>query len=522
MGTSKQPKGRDRGGIEPLPSGALRVSVYAGVDPLTNRRNYLRETIPAGPTAEKEAEKVKTRFLNMVDEQRNPRTKATVNKLMDRYLELLDVDTNTRKGYEGYIRNHVRPLLGNLQVAKLDGETLDSFYTILRRCRKHCDGKPFVEHKTADKHECDVKRRQHTCKPLATSSIRQVHWCLSGALNRAKRWRWITVNPLDQAEKQKAVKPNPKPPTSSQAAAIINEAFKISLAWGTFVWMAFVTGARRGEQCAFRLDLLDLAAAVLPIASSIAQDGSKTWEKDTKTHQQRRNALDAVTVMLLQVYLLDCEEKAKEFGVKIKKDGRLFSPDLDHSTWFKPDTVSQRFTRMCKRLGLDVTIQNIRHYTATELIAGGADVRTVAGRLGHGGGGSTTLRVYSAWVSEADQRAAGTLMSRMPELPIKIDETGTFTTKLEPTVDHPYQKIAADLRGAIACGALKPGDLVPTVIELKARYGASAGTANRAIAELKAAGLVNASRGKRAVVLAPGEEPDVADVVSIKRKRKAE
>jgi hypothetical protein len=52
---------------------------------------------------------------------------------MDRYLELLDVDTTTRKGYEGYIRNHVRPLLGKLQVGKLNGETLDSFYAILRR-----------------------------------------------------------------------------------------------------------------------------------------------------------------------------------------------------------------------------------------------------------------------------------------------------------------------------------------------------------------------------------------------------
>ena len=38
------------------------------------------------------------------------------------------------------------------------------------------------------------------------------------------------------------------------------------------------------------------------------------------------------------------------------------------------------------------------------------DVRTVAGRLGHGGGGTTTLRVYAAWVSEADQRASTGLL----------------------------------------------------------------------------------------------------------------
>lgn len=68
---------------------------------------------------------------------------------------------------------------------------------------------------------------------------------------------------------------------------------------------------------------------------------------------------------------------------------------------------------MCARLGWDMHLHQLRHYSATELIAAGVDVRTVAGRLGHGGGGTTTLKVYSAWRSEADQRAASSLGTRM-------------------------------------------------------------------------------------------------------------
>jgi hypothetical protein len=45
-------------------------------------------------------------------------------------------------------------------------------------------------------------------------------------------------------------------------------------------------------------------------------------------------------------------------------------------------------------------------YSATEPIASGVDVRTVASRLGHAGGGTTTLRAYTAWMSEVDQRVA--------------------------------------------------------------------------------------------------------------------
>jgi hypothetical protein len=46
---AKAPKRRQRarGYVEELPSGALRVVVYAGIDPVTKRRHYLRETIPA-------------------------------------------------------------------------------------------------------------------------------------------------------------------------------------------------------------------------------------------------------------------------------------------------------------------------------------------------------------------------------------------------------------------------------------------------------------------------------------------
>src|SRR3954453_16483499 len=68
---------RARGSIESLPSGALRVAVYAGVDPLTGRRHYLREVVPAGPKAAAEADKAPPRLAGQVDEQRHPRTNAS-------------------------------------------------------------------------------------------------------------------------------------------------------------------------------------------------------------------------------------------------------------------------------------------------------------------------------------------------------------------------------------------------------------------------------------------------------------
>jgi len=156
------------------------------------------------------------------------------------------------------------------------------------------------------------------------------------------------------------------------------------------VWIAMVTGARRGELCALRWDRLDLTEHVLTIASSIRQRGGKTWDKEIKTHQQRRITIDEQTMGLLVAYRRHCAERA---GVDdMPGNAHIFSYSLDGSTWLKPDSVSQRYARMCARLGWDMNFNQLRHYSATGLISSGVDVTTVAGRLGHGGGGSTMLR----------------------------------------------------------------------------------------------------------------------------------
>jgi hypothetical protein len=55
-----------------------------------------------------------------------------------------------------------------------------------------------------------------------------------------------------------APKPSPQPPTAEQAARIVNESWR-DPDWGTLVWTAMPTRVRRGEQCAIRLSLVDLA-----------------------------------------------------------------------------------------------------------------------------------------------------------------------------------------------------------------------------------------------------------------------
>ncbi|HEX3826452.1 MAG TPA: site-specific integrase [Sporichthyaceae bacterium] len=243
-----------------------------------------------------------------------------------------------------------------------------------------------------------------------------IHSILKTSLNRAVRWKWIAVNPISFVDPPPIPPPDPSPPSPEEVATILTEAFK-DPDWGALVWLAMVAGARRGEFSALRWADLDLDRVTLTVGRSIGQIGGRSWEKDTKTHQRRRISLDAATVQLLDDHRSRCTARCTALGIGLDADAYVFSLDPDNSTPLRPGTITQRYGRMAKALGLDTHFHALRHYSATELIAAGVDPRTVAGRLGHGGGGATTLRVYSAWVPESDRKAAETIAARMPAPP---------------------------------------------------------------------------------------------------------
>lgn len=448
--------GRQRGAIDELPSGALRVRVYAGVDPVTKKRHNLIEVVQPGPKAWAKAEDARDRPVREVAERRNPRTSATIDQLLTRYLDQFDGSPNTLTLYRGYIRNHISPFLGNEKVGRLDAEMLDSFYAELRRCRKHCSGRRVgSDHRTTGKHDYDERCQPHVCQPLGASAVRHMHFILSGAFKKAVRWRWVAVSPVAQGEPPTAPRENPDPPTPAEAARIVTEAWR-DPNWGTQIWVAMTTGARRGEVCAIRWPsvILDEGRESVWLRHGIRKNGTGGWvEADLKTHQQRRLALDAETVAALRDHRQRCEERAASLGLELRPDAFVFSDAPDGSTFKIPDSVTQRYDRLAARLGITTTLHKLRHYSATELIIGGVDIRTVAGRLGHAGGGTTTLRTYTAWVSEADQRAASGWATQMPTRPEEI--APRIRARTDPR--HPYEVVAADLARRVDEGELTPG-----------------------------------------------------------------
>jgi integrase len=222
-----------------------------------------------------------------------------------------------------------------------------------------------------------------------------IHSILKTPLNRAVRWKWIAVNP--DLVHRAAADPRAGPVAAEPGAGGGDPGRGVQ---GPGLGNAGLVGVRRGELSALRWADLDLDRGLITVGRSIGQIDGRSWEKDTKTHQRRRISLDAATVQLLEDHRRRCAERTA-LGIGLNTDAYVFSLAPDNST----------------PLGLDTHFHALRHYSATELIAAGVDPPTVAGRLGHGGGGATTLRVYSAWVPESDRKAAETMGARMPVPP---------------------------------------------------------------------------------------------------------
>jgi integrase len=411
--------------------------LFTGDDPLTGRRRYATETHPTEALARKALNRMRVER----DQDRIARTNALFSVALGEWMAVQELTETTRRSYEAYIRNHIG--VGPRGRAAVQAERADAGAVVRRPAavpsplyaRRDPSGPPrrrrapvrprpaqATAGTTADRVAGALVRRLRMrgrllpaalCRPMSNATINRIHFIVSGALAAAVRWGWIATNPASVARKPRVPAPQPNPPTLDQVARILAAAWEDSAEWGTLVWLVMVTGLRRDELVALRWSDVDFDTETLLVRRGIVKVGSRVIEKDSKTHRMRRIALDPETVKVLQEHRARWDVQAVEPGLDALDDAFLFSYEPDQSRPLDPSGVTHRYSRMCAGLGIDSHLHALRHYSATELLGAGVDLRTVAGRLGHGGGGVTTLRVYAAFVAESDRRAADILASRM-------------------------------------------------------------------------------------------------------------
>jgi integrase len=231
---------------------------------------------------------------------------------------------------------------------------------------------------------------------LSPKTIRNIHALLRRALKQAQRWGWISSNPAALASSPRIPVTEIRPPARDDVAAFLAGLTETDPEFGTLVWLAAVTGARRGELCGLRWSDLDATTGTLLIERAVARIGGEAIIKSTKTHQARRIALDNATLELLDRQRDRLSERADMLGVKFTNDLPVFPNE--HFQHLHPDTISKRYRTAADAAAMPGRLHDLRHFAATQALAAGIPVRTVAGRLGHANP-ATTHNVLGALVA---------------------------------------------------------------------------------------------------------------------------
>lgn len=287
------------------------------------------------------------------------------------------------------VEHSIRPHLGGIRLADLTAENLDKFYSAMLKTGKQ------------------------------PSTVSKLHALCHRALAQAVAWKRIPFNPAHDATPPSGINRTITPPALDDARALLDAAFQRDRPFGTLLHLAMHLGCRRGEVCGLKWGDIDLDRGTVTIQRSVYRVvGSTGVRPTTKTSKVRKVSVDAETINVLRRHRAECEKSARQGHCVVSDRSYLFSDRPDFREPVSPSAMSGRLITLRDKLGLsgfslkDAT----RHLHATLLVANGADIKTVSGRLGHSNA-AMTLNVYSAWLPERDREAAdafGGLFDRAP------------------------------------------------------------------------------------------------------------
>ena len=358
-----------------------QLRVLEGRDETTGKKTYVSKTFRGG---RREAERELARLVAEVEAGSTTAAAGTVAELCNKWFEYAcpNLSPAVSAEYRRLLDRRILPRWGSTPVRRLRTSDLDGWYSQLRRSGSVTGG------------------------PLSPNSVVRVHAILRRALNQGVRWGWITTNPAVAATPPRVFRRQLDIPSPADIGRLIAAAESVNPALPAFIRLAAASGARRGELCALRWRNIDFEARSLHIAGAIVQINKTVIEKDTKTHAERRVALDEGTVRVLEA-LRDRMVLALAIAEEeLPSDAFVFSHRPDGLLPWYPNYATLAFARLAEQEGIGhVRLHDLRHFAATTMLVNGVDVRTTAGRLGHAQS-STTLNVYAHFVQAADARAA--------------------------------------------------------------------------------------------------------------------
>jgi len=318
-----------------------------------------------GKTRKEVQEKLKTALHDQQQGKLINTPRQTVEQFLTQWLEghKTSIRSRTHERYEEYVRLHIVPVIGHIQLQKLTAQQVKALYA-----KKLDEG-------------------------LSTTTVNNLHGVLHKALEDAVKWELVVKNVSAIVDPPRRAHYEITALTMEQAQKLLETAKGHSME--ALFMIALTTGMRRGEILALKWQDVSFIEKTIQVRRTFTRTpGNRYVEAETKTKKSRRSiVLTQMVVDLLIQHRIKQAEARREAGEHWQERDLVFCTSL--GTPLNPNKVLERFKTLLKRAGLPhMRFHDLRHSAATILLTMHVHPKIVQELLGHNQI-SMTMDIYS-------------------------------------------------------------------------------------------------------------------------------
>lgn len=310
----------------------------------------------------------------------------------------ITLSENARASYQSNLDNHILPVIGDLPLASVTPAMLTKLLLDFQ--------------KTGKSHGSCVK----------------LYNVLNGVFDMAFMDDSIPVNPLSKVKRPKPrrdeqiIDEASKALSVSELARVLSCVDKEPLRWRVYITLAADMGARRGELCGLQWSDIDWKENTIAVRRNLQYTPAKgVYETTTKTGVVRVVDVGPDTIKLLR----DLRQEQASKCISKWVFSQECSPEPMH-----PQRPTAYFRKFGDRYGIkDFHPHLLRHTAASIMLTSGADIKSVATRLGHSE--QVLLKTYAHATQESIKRAGQSVRDAL-----------AAEAKKEKKADVPSEEIA--------------------------------------------------------------------------------
>jgi integrase len=260
------------------------------------------------------------------------------------------VRPSTLTSYRSHVEQHIVPELGHIRLDRLRPQHLNAFY-------------------------------QAKSRSLSAGSVRRLHALLRRALTIAVRWGLISTNPAQLVDPPSLAEPAIKPYTVEEARTFLAAARMDPLEARWLVGISL--GLRQGEVLGLLWEDVDLEDQLLHVRHALQRDrDGRLVLVPTKTARSQRTVAMPPPVGDALRRWREHQSQARANAGDWHDTDFVFTTAV--GTPIHPRNDYRAFRRLIEKAGLRrVRLHDLRHTTASLLLAQGVSARVAMEMLGH-------------------------------------------------------------------------------------------------------------------------------------------